>query len=32
MAEVAEMLEITERTFRRWCSRFETEGTEGLQD
>lgn len=32
MAEAAEMLGITERTFRRWKDRYETEGTEGLQD
>lgn len=32
MAEAAEMLGITERTFRRWKDRYETEGAEGLQD
>ena len=32
MAEAAEMLGITERTFRRWSGRFEAEGVEGLQD
>jgi len=32
MAEAAEMLGITERTFRRWCARYDTEGAEGLQD
>jgi len=32
MAEAAEMLGITERTFRRWSSRYQAEGTEGLQD
>jgi transposase len=32
MAEAAEMLGVTERTFRRWGDRYETEGAEGLQD
>lgn len=32
MAEAAEMLGITERTFRRWSARYDTEGAEGLQD
>ena len=32
MAEAAEILGITERTFRRWSGRYETEGREGLQD
>lgn len=32
MAEAAEMLGITERTFRRWSVRYEAEGTEGLLD
>ncbi len=32
MAEAAEMLGVTERTFRRWSGRYETEGAEGLQD
>lgn len=32
MAEAAEMLGVTERTFRRWRDRYETEGAEGLQD
>ena len=32
MAEAAEMLGITERTFRRWKDRYETEGAAGLQD
>lgn len=32
MAEAAEMLGITERTFRRWKGRYETEGAAGLQD
>ncbi len=32
MAEAAEMLGITERTFRRWSTRYEAEGTEGLED
>jgi transposase len=32
MAEAAEMLGITERTFRRWSTRYEAEGIEGLED
>jgi transposase len=32
MVEAAEMLGITERTFRRWSGRYDTEGAEGLQD
>ena len=32
MAEAAEMLGVTERTFRRWRTRYETEGIEGLED
>ena len=28
--EAAELLGITERTFRRWCVRFEADGTPGL--
>jgi transposase len=32
MAEAAEMLGVTERTFRRWSGRYDAEGTEGLQD
>lgn len=32
MAEAAEILGITERTFRRWSGRYATEGVEGLQD
>jgi len=32
MAEAAEMLGVTERTFRRWSGRYDTEGVEGLQD
>jgi transposase len=32
MVEAAEMLGITERTFRRWSTRYEAEGTEGLED
>ena len=32
MAEAAEILGITERTFRRWSGRYDTEGKEGLQD
>jgi transposase len=30
--EAAELLGITERTFRRWCVRFEAEGEAGLLD
>ena len=32
MAEAAELLGITERTFRRWSGRYDAEGAEGLQD
>lgn len=32
MAEAAEMLGITARTFRRWSGRDDAEGAEGLQD
>ena len=32
MAEAAEMLGVTERTFRRWSGRYDVEGAEGLQD
>ena len=32
MVEAAEMLGITERTFRRWSGRYDAEGAEGLQD
>ena len=32
MAEAAEMLGVTERTFRRWRDRYEADGLEGLQD
>ena len=32
MAEAVEMLGVTERTFRRWSGRDDTEGAEGLQD
>ena len=32
MAEAAEMLGVTERTFRRWSTRYEAEGIEGLED
>jgi len=32
MAETAEMLGMTERTFRRWSGRYDAEGGEGLQD
>ena len=31
-AEAAEMLGMSERTFRRWRDRFEAEGAEGLYD
>ena len=30
--EAAELLGITERTFRRWCQRYEEEGEAGLMD
>jgi len=30
--EAAELLGISERTFRRWCVRFEADGPEGLLD
>jgi transposase len=30
--EAAEMLGVSERTFRRWCRRFEAEGETGLLD
>ena len=32
MAEAAEILGVTERTFRRWGDRYETEGASGLAD
>jgi len=32
MAEAAEMLGVTERTFRRWSVRYEAGGRDGLQD
>lgn len=32
MAEAAEMLVVTERTFRRWSTRYEAEGVTGLAD
>lgn len=32
MAEAAEILGVTERTFRRWSTRYEAEGVEGLAD
>ena len=32
MADAAEILGVTERTFRRWCDRYEAEGTGGLAD
>lgn len=32
MAEAAEILGVTERTFRRWSVRYEADGAEGLED
>ena len=32
MVEVAEMLGVTERTFRRWSGRYDAEGAKGLQN
>ena len=32
LAEAAEILGITERTFRRWSGRYDAEGREGLLD
>jgi transposase len=32
MAEAAEMLGVTERTFRRWSVRYEADGAAGLED
>ncbi|MBK9308005.1 MAG: helix-turn-helix domain-containing protein [Nitrospira sp.] len=32
MAEVAELLGVTERTFRRWSARYEVNSVEGLED
>jgi hypothetical protein len=32
MVEAAEMLGVTERTFRRWSVRYEAEGLEGVLD
>lgn len=32
MEEAAEILGVTERTFRRWAVRYDAEGLEGLQD
>ncbi len=32
MVEAAEILGVTERTFRRWSTRYEAEGIEGLED
>jgi transposase len=32
MAEAAEMLGVTARTFRHWRGRYDAEGVEGLQD
>jgi len=31
MVDAAEMLGVTERTFRRWSTRYEAEGVEGLE-
>ena len=30
--DAAEILGVTERTFRRWCRRYEEEGADGLLD
>ena len=32
MREAAEILGVTERTFRRWSTRYETDGVAGLED
>jgi len=32
LVDAAEMLGVTERTFRRWSTRYEAEGMEGLED
>lgn len=32
MAEAAEILGVTERTFRRWSTRYEADGVAGLKD
>jgi transposase len=32
MAEAGEMLGVTERTFRRWSTRYESDGVAGLED
>jgi transposase len=32
MVEAAEIVGVTERTFRRWSARSEAEGIEGLED
>ena len=32
MAEAGAMLGVTERTFRRWCDRYEADGAAGLAD
>jgi len=32
VVEAAELLGVHERTFRRWCRRYEEEGAEGLYD
>jgi len=32
MAEAGEMLGVTERTFRRWSTRYEADGVAGLED
>ena len=32
MEDAAELLNISERTFRRWCRKYEEEGEKGLED
>lgn len=32
MAEAAEIVGVAERTFRRWSTRYETDGASGLAD
>jgi transposase len=32
MVEAAEILGVTDRTFRRWSTRYEADGMAGLQD
>ena len=32
MIEAAEMLGVSERTFRRWSTRYDADGVEGLED